>query len=101
MGGTNRSPVTAPKPEASSPDAAPTKAPKAAKKPATPRVRKPPTPKVPPRYKYVWSVGVPGGAATVYGYAERAAADTESARRGKGCIVLQAKVLMEPLPKVE
>lgn len=65
------------------------------KKAAAPRVRKPPKPKAPKRYKYVWSVGVPGGAATHYGWADRASADADCAKRGKGCIVLQVKVEME------
>lgn len=72
------------------------KAEKAAKKPATPRVRAPRAPKAPPRMKIVWAVGDIGAEpVATYPYAERAAADADCARRGKGCTVRPVKVPMD------
>src|SRR5262245_13034199 len=69
---------------------------KAAKpaKPATPRKpRAPAAPRAPARIKIVWAVGQPGGKAVkTFPYIERAAADAEAARIGKGCMVMPLKV---------
>jgi hypothetical protein len=44
----------------------------------------------------VWTVCEPGGPAlATFPYPERAAADADAARRGKGCIVKPVKVPME------
>jgi hypothetical protein len=70
--------------------AAPPK-PKAPRKP-----RAPAAPKARVRIKIVWAVGKPGNQpAKTYPYAERAAADAESVRIGKGCMVTPLKVPME------
>jgi len=51
--------------------------------------------RVPPRIKIVWAVGRPGaGPVKSFPYPERAAADAEAARLGKGCIVSALKVPM-------
>ena len=75
------------------------KAEKAAAKAAAPktkRVSKPREPKPPQRMKIVWGVGEPGGASSkVYPYAEKAAAEAEAQRLGKGHIVKPLKVPME------
>lgn len=69
---------------------------KAAKKPATPRASRARAPKPPVRLKVVWTVCEPGGPAlATFPYAERAAADADAARRGKGCLVKPIKVPME------
>jgi hypothetical protein len=52
--------------------------------------------KVPARVKIVWAVGRPGVASSKsFPYKERAAADAEAARLGKGCMVTPLKVPME------
>ena len=67
---------------------------KAARGPAAPR--KPRAPKAPPRLKIIWAVGQPGAApAKTFPYLERAAADADAVRRGKGCMVTPLKVPME------
>ncbi len=73
---------------------------KTAKKAARPLTasapRKSRAPKAPPRLKIIWAVGQPGAApAKTYPYIERAAADAEAVRRGKGCMVTPLKVPME------
>lgn len=72
------------------------KAEKKAAAPAKKRVSKAREPKPPVRMKIVWAVGEPGQVATkVYPYPEKAAADAEAARLGKGHIVKALKVPME------
>lgn len=62
-----------------------------AKGPKKPRV----SAKVPARVKIVWAVGRPGVVSTKsYPYNERAAADAEALRLGKGCMVTPLKVPM-------
>lgn len=62
-----------------------------------PRVRKPRAPKAPPRFKYVWTVGPAGGpSVATFPYNQRAEADAEAARVGKGAVVTQTRVQMEP-----
>jgi hypothetical protein len=72
---------------------------KAEKKPAAPRAPRASRarqPKPPVRMKVVWTVCEPGGPAlATFPYPERAAADADAARRGKGCIVKPVKVPME------
>lgn len=68
----------------------------ATKKPAAPRASRARAPKPPVRLKVVWTVCEPGGPAlATFPYPERAAADADAARRGKGCIVKPIKVPME------
>lgn len=63
-----------------------------AKGPKKPRV----SAKIPARVKIVWAVGRPGVASVKsYPYKERAAADAEAVRLGKGCMVMPLKVPME------
>jgi hypothetical protein len=78
------------------------KAKEKAAKPAKPkRARAPRAPKAPPRFKYVWTVGPAGGSAVAtFPYNQRAEADAEAARVGKGCVVTQTRVQMEPEPIV-
>jgi hypothetical protein len=71
---------------------------KAEKKKAAPkkRVSKPKEPKPPARMKIVWCVGEPGAAnAKIFAYPDRAAAEAEAAKQGKGQIVRTLKVPME------
>lgn len=72
---------------------------KAAKKAAAPakkRASKAREPKAPVRMKIVWAVSEPLGAPSkVYPYTEKAAAEAEAARLGKGNIVKALKVPME------
>jgi hypothetical protein len=59
-------------------------------------VRKPRTPPPPPRVKVVWAVGRTGSPPVkTFPYSERAAADAEAARVGKGAVVNPLKVPME------
>jgi len=63
------------------------------------RPRKPRASRPPQRMMIVWSVGVPGLVPVkTFAYAERAAADADAERRGKGCVVRPVKVPME-VPK--
>jgi len=58
--------------------------------------RAPRAPKAPVRMKIVWAVGEPGGPTVkVFPYPEKAAADAEAARLGRGHIVKGVKVPME------
>jgi hypothetical protein len=69
---------------------------KAEKKAAAPRASRARQPKPPVRLKVVWTVCEPGGPAlATFPYPERAAADADAARRGKGCLVKPIKVPME------
>ena len=72
---------------------------KADKKKAAPKTRKPSKarePKAPVRMKIVWCVGEPGASnAKIFAYADRAAADAEALRQGKGLPVKTLKVPME------
>jgi hypothetical protein len=53
-------------------------------------------PKAPARLKIVWAVGEPGGTSPkIFPYAEKAAAEAEAARLGKGSVVKALKVPME------
>ena len=53
-------------------------------------------PKPPMRFKVVWAVGRTGAEPVKsFPYKERAAADAEAARIGKGCVVNPLKVPME------
>jgi hypothetical protein len=72
---------------------------KAEKKAAAPKAKRTPKarePKPPVRMKIVWSVGEPGSAnAKIFAYPDRAAADAEAVRIGKGAFVRTLKVPME------
>jgi hypothetical protein len=58
--------------------------------------RKPRAAPPPKRIKIVWAVGKTGAAPVKsFPYAERAAADAEALRIGKGCVVTPLKVPME------
>jgi hypothetical protein len=60
------------------------------------RASTPRAPKAPTRMKIVWAVGEPGSPAVkVFAYPEKAAADAEAARLGRGHIVKAVKVPME------
>jgi hypothetical protein len=79
-------------------EAAATAAEKAAKKaaPKAKRVSKPRAPKAPVRMKIVWCVGDPNAAnPKIFAYPDRAAADAEAAKNGKGLPVKALKVPME------
>ncbi len=68
---------------------------KRAAKPAAPR--KPRAPPPPKRLKIVWAVGVPGEEpGRTFPYAQRAEADAEATRVGKGAVVRPLKVPMGP-----
>jgi hypothetical protein len=69
---------------------------KAKRETAAAKVRSARPPKAPPRIKIVWAVGQPGlEPVKVFPYKERAEADAEAERRGKGCRVAPLKVPME------
>lgn len=69
---------------------------KAVAPPKAKRVAKAREPKAPVRMKIVWGVGEPGTpGAKVFAYTDRAAADAEVARVGKGAFVRTLKVPME------
>lgn len=69
---------------------------KTTRKKATKRTRKAAKPAIPVRMKVVWAVGAPGAVPTrTYPYKERAAADADAAKVGKGCIVKALRVPME------
>jgi len=69
---------------------------KKAAKAKAPRKPRASSVKAPVRVKIVWAVGRPGAAAVKsYPYPERAAADAEAVRLGKGCMVTPLKVPME------
>ncbi len=64
--------------------------------PKTPRVRKPREPKPAPRFKIVWAVAPHGAiATTTFPYKERAAAEAEAAKRGKGYTVTPLRQPMD------
>jgi hypothetical protein len=73
---------------------------KAAKKAAAPKTprksRARAVAKAPQKFKVVWAVGRTGAEPVKsFPYKERAAADAEAARIGKGCVVNPLKVPME------
>jgi len=64
------------------------------KEPGKPRAKA--APRAPARIKIVWAVGRTGAEPLKrFPYPERAAADAEAARIGKGCVVTPLKVPME------
>ena len=69
---------------------------KKARRAAPSKTRKPRAPKPPARMKIIWGVGQPGAVPLkTFPYIEKAAADADAERRGKGCVVRPVKVPME------